>query len=228
MAEIARQQLGESSRIVEPLRVTASLASGIVFNFRPMLDGILAAVYARRAGLNLIPISVEDLVPIQVPIATSGCGRFALCSEAQFDVEEHEDRYKQRRPVTEQFARLAPKVKSVKITGGPNKAYRVPYRVQLMRDDVVTWYALGDRAMVTELLQEVFFLGKHRGSGKGQVESWDVEPCDPWEGFPILQDGTPLRPLPEDYPGVTGARFEYRVLTPPYWMQAREQVCAVG
>jgi hypothetical protein len=217
--------IGEAPATIEPMRVTATLSGGLAMNHRPMLDGVLAAVYAYRERLQ-IPRGLAELVPIRVPLAMSDCDRYAMCSEAQLEIEERELRYKQRRPIVEQLARFAPKARRVQITAGPNKAYRIPYALNLLTGDSLHWFALGDRAMVLALLREVFSLGKHRGSGKGLVSSWDVDECEPWDGFPALRDGVPLRPLPHDL--VRGGRLEYRVLAPPYWMREREELCAVA
>lgn len=80
---------------------------------------------------------------------------------------------------------------------------------------------------VRELLALVTHLGKRRAVGLGRVERWEVLPCEPWEGFPVLRDGRPLRPLPTDWPGLVEYDLGLRTLSYPYWDSSRRVECAV-
>lgn len=223
--------IGELPVNVDPLHVTAILFEGLVANDAPALDGILAAVYAVRERL-LPPSDPSEVLPISIPIALSECGRVYLCSSGVSHVSERESppRHKHRRAPCIEYARLGnEKITSVLQTGGADKSYRVPYNFTLLQDNAIEWWGMGDAEMIRRLLFDVHSVGKFRGSGKGRVREWCIKTCEPWgEGFPVLRDGEPMRPLPLDYPGLRdGAFVAYRTLRPPYHMRMLEQPCAI-
>lgn len=227
--------IGELPSNIEPLHVTALLQEGIVpglsGDFAPALDGILAAVYARRERL-LPPSDPSECAPINIPIQRSPCGRFYLCSSGVCHVLERQDPtpHKHRRAPCTEYARLGnADIKSVLQTGGADKSYRVPYEYALLQDNMIEWWCSGDADMIRELLVEVTSLGKFRGAGKGRVCEWIVETCEPrGDGFPVLRDGQAMRPLPLDYPGLAAKQqIAYRTLCPPYHLRMLEQPCVV-
>lgn len=220
---------------MKPLRVTAHLIEGVVFTRPIMLDAILVDVAANERARVLPPLPGDELDPVDIPIARSGCGRVFLCSQGFCDVEESEERFTNQRPVTMEFARLGDgKVRRVDIASGPDKAYRAPYALSLLHGDRVDWWCLGDPGRIRELLCRVQYIGKKRGTGKGLLDihrrPWEVEECEPWgDGFPVVDvEGQPMRPLPVDYPGVShSARKTFVTMAPPYWDLTRSQLCAV-
>jgi CRISPR type IV-associated protein Csf3 len=223
---------GEPCEKGEPLRITARLAEGIVLRRPLMLDGILAWSVAAKNQL-LAPPAGQACDTIEIPIQREPGGRFHLCSQALFEVEASDLRYKNRRAPVQEFARLgSSKIKRVDIAAGANKSYRVPYSLELLVGDTLTWYCLGDRSRIDGLLSIVHYLGRHRGAGKGRLdlhgEAWRVAPCETWgPRFPVLDaDGLPMRPMPLDWPGLSGGSQQMRVLTYPYYDQARAEMAA--
>lgn len=217
----------------EPLRVRARLAEGIVMRYPVMLDALLMRVVADQHQL-LAPTAGARGATIEIPIARADRGDFHLCSEGVAGQREYELRHRNRRPVVYELWKLgSPKIKRVSIAVGANKGYRVPYELQLLKDGLIEWWCLGDRLRIAELLAHVHYLGRFRGVGHGRLDLWGdggpwrVEPCEPWEGFPVVRDGMPLRPLPQDWPGLIDPPLSYRVLSPPYWDLTREQLLAV-
>jgi hypothetical protein len=193
-----------------------------------MLDALLAAMVCNRLGL-LAPANPMHAERVAIPIALEPDGRFHLCSEAQFREDEHELRYKQRRAPVMQYARLgANKIKRVDIAAGPNKGHRVPYVVRHVDRDTLRWWCIGEADAIADLLADVRYIGRFRGSGKGKLAApWVVDRCEGWPGFPVLRDGKPLRPLPLDYPGLVQPRQGFRCLTMPYWNHSNENLCAI-
>jgi hypothetical protein len=194
------------------------------------LDGLLMLVVARRLRL-LAPRSPNEIVPIEIPVAMSDCGRVHLCSSALVQRERSAVRYKQRRAPAQEFARLGnAKIKRVDIAAGVNKSHRVPYSWQLLAGDKLDWFAIGDASGIRDLLAEVHYLGKHTGSGKGKLreqDAWEIRECESWPGFPVVLDGKPLRNLPLDWPGLVKPRTAVRCVRPPYWMRMSEELCAI-
>lgn len=229
MADLTSKQLGEPPRVIEPLHITATLFEGFVGRDPPFLEAILAGVYAMRERL-IPPSGPHECAHIDVPIALSECGRVYLCSSGVAHVQERELRHKHRRAPCTEYARLGnAKIARVDQAAAEDKSYRVPYNYSLLQDNRVEWWCSGDAELIRRLLLDVHALGKFRGSGKGRVREWAVESCEPWgDGFPVLRDGQPMRPLPVDYPGLgDGSFIAYHNLKPPYHLRMLEEPCAM-
>jgi hypothetical protein len=211
---------------VTPLHITAEMQTGFSMPHTPLaLDGLLAAVVAQRRGL-VPPRVASDCEPVEIPIRRETGGRFHLASVAVYEPAAHELRYVNRRaPIEEYQAFGVAKIRRVKITAGEDKSYRIPHEV--VHTDRVEWWCSGDQDAIVDLLVDVSHIGKRRAVGRGRVHRWAVEPCAPWDGFPVVRDGRALRTLPADWPGLVRPRLGYRVLSFPYWDHAAEQMCAV-
>jgi len=215
--------VGEGPRTVEPLRVTATLRSAVVLpEGTVLLDALLAAAVAVREGLP--PISVVEGEPyqIEIPVQREPGGRFHLASAAEGRVAQSQLLYTNKRFPEAQVRALASEdVRRVDTQLGRAKSLRIPTEALSLEDGRLTWWCLGDRAQITELLSWVDYVGKLRTSGHGAVARWEAEPCVPWEGFPVVREGRALRPLPLDWPGLITPEPVYSPLTYPYWQHER-------
>lgn len=212
-----------------PLRIDAILHTPMVRTGHPMmLDALLMHRVATIAGLPPLDWQDERGPEPEIPIAKSACGRLYLASQALFEVETHEKFFVNKRfPMKEAQAMSAPSVKSILVGGGLSKGWRIPRERVHLVDDRITWFALGDRERIEELLETATHIGPRRGVGNGRVREWNVKPVEAWEGFPVLRAGSPLRALPFDWPGLGEHRIEWATLSPPYWERHRERECAV-
>lgn len=211
-----------------PLRVTAEMATRLVISADGLhLDGLLMAAVAKRDDLPPLYTQADALraPALDIPIARSSCGRYYLASAAIGDAIARELRYVQRRfPLHEAIAMGAPSLKRVATNAGACKAFRIPVEAQHM--PTLTWYAVGNEDGVRELLGWITRLGRRRAVGEGLVREWRVEPCEPWEGFPVLRDGRPLRHLPLDVEGLGEHAVRIGRVSPPYWLRVDEQEVA--
>lgn len=210
----------------EPLVITATLRAAVAIPNGPIaFDALLGAAVAMREGL--VASMQDELLPIVVPLARER-GVF-LASDGVASVELHEHRYINRRfPLGEAQTMGEPALRRIQINGGPCKSFRLPLDTVHLEGDRMTWWALGDRAAIESLLAEIRYLGKRRAVGLGAVARWDVAPCEPWPGFPVVRDGQPTRSLPVDWPGLAaGVERAMRCLAPPYWRRHAEELCAV-
>ena len=207
-----------------PIVVRATLRGAVMSRHPVGFDALLMSAVALRD--NLPPLGFGEAAVIQIPIAEER--GIYLASTGICEAELYERRFLNRKfPMLEAQWLGAPKMRAINIKGGPSKSYRIPSEMAHMKDDQITFYAIGDAHAVRELLPLIGYIGKKRSVGLGKVERWDVETCEPWPGFPVLRDGRPLRPLPLDWPGLGEHRVEHRVLSPPYWERWREEPCAV-
>jgi CRISPR type IV-associated protein Csf3 len=207
-----------------PLRVHAAV-SGPIFlpDGAPRLDALLAYQVCRQEGR--VCMDATQAESVDIPLQLEPEGRFHLCSEGQFTEAASELQYTIRRPVIEAMQRFAgPKLRRIRITAGANKAYRMPRAVSYLEDGI-TWWCIGKQQEITQLLACVRHVGKRRAAGLGVIDAWSVEPCEPWDGFPVSRGGQPLRLLPPDWPGLDNPSCGFGVLTYPYWDLSREEPC---
>ncbi len=216
-----------------PLRITAHLRGA--FQRAPggtcMLDAMLGSVIARRLGLAP-PGEDNPPADLDIPIARDVATGVYLCSDVLGETEEYEVRFLNRRfPVSELIRHGDPaRMGTVNPQLGMTKSKRVPMEVHHAAGSALRWYALGEASMVRDLLTDLTHVSRMRGHGFGEVSRWVVEPCEAWEGFPVVYQGRPLRALPTDWPGLAPhCQRDYRVLTPPYWWHAAERatLCVV-
>lgn len=213
---------------MEPLRVTATLDAPVAFHAPIHFDALLAAAVALRDN---IPPAAHDgeLVDVAIPVQRSACGRYYLASVGHCDVEAHELKHINRRFPLEQMQWIGDgKTSRVNLSAGPQKMYRIPMPAMHLKSDKITWWCVGERGAVEELLRLVVGLGRKRSVGLGAVRSWLVESCEPWPGFPVLSaDGDALRNLPLDAPGLKTFALDVQRVEPPFWLFAGRTECAV-
>lgn len=208
-----------------PIVVRAKLSGAVCLPMPVALDALLMAAVAMRDDLP--PLGFRECVALEIPIAQER--GIYLASEAQYEREVHERRWLSKRfPIAEAQSMGEAKLRRINMSAGQCKQYRIPMETIHLRDDEMTWFAMGNATAVHALLAWITHVGKKRSVGLGRVSRWTVDATEPWEGFPVLRGGRPLRALPLDWPGLGGHRTEHRVLSPPYWERWREQECAVA
>lgn len=216
---------------MEPIQITATIPGPIALPGGPLaIDALLMATQARL--LNLPPVEIGGFAKIEIPIAVEPGGRFHLASFSIGGFEAHDRHWLNRRFPIEQAQTIGTHaLKRIRITAGAQKSYRIPMEVGYLVDSRLDWFATGDATLVRELLAYVTHVGKRRGVGKGEVTAWSVHACEAWPGFPVVRDGLPLRPLPQDWPGlIDPTEVAYRTVgcvDGPYWDKSREELCAV-
>lgn len=211
-----------------PLVVQCTLTAPIFAPDRRIaLDGLLAAAVARRTQLPPAS-SAHECAPIEIPVKRSPCGRFHLASNAQFAIEKRAHSFTNKRFPTNEATFIGnQKFRRIETTQGHNKSFRIPR--EELHIDAMHWYCMGHAESLTNLITDITSIGKRRAVGLGAIApgSWSIEQCDRWDGFPILQNGNPLRPLPLDWPGLEQYERAFANLTYPYWDRSKEHECAV-
>jgi hypothetical protein len=216
-----------TSDAFEPLVVRCTLSAPLNSPERHIaLDSLLASAVVRRTGQPQAS-SAHECAPVEIPVERSACGRFHLASLAQFAIDKRAASFTNKRFPTKEAVRIS-SMRRVETSQGVTKDFRIPREHLHIRDDLVVWYCMGKRDMLEDMLCGVTSLGKKRSIGLGAVipGSWVVEPIAPWDGFPVLRDGAPLRPLPLDWPGLESYDPAIANLTYPYWDRAKEGPCA--
>lgn len=212
-----------------PLRIRAHLNGPVCLPGGPIsLDGLLAYAVALRGDLPPV-LNTADVRPIEIPVQREPGGRFHLASFSEYEAEERENRWLNKRTdIVEAQALGDERFKRIGLSTGVNKSWRLPMEMIHLKGDVMTWWCIGDPAQVSDLLGCIGYISKKRGLGHGRVHRWDVEACEVWPGFPVVRNGQALRPLPIDWPGLSeDVEQAFRTLTYPYWQRHLEVLCAV-
>lgn len=206
-----------------PLCVQTTAPLGYVAGHPVHLDALLMSIAAKRSGRPQ-PQTADELAEVAIPIARSDCGRYYLASAAIGESAAHETRYTHHRfPMREAVHLAGPKLKRIDDGAGKHKSYRIPSERDHARGGLLTWWCVGERDAIRDLLEDVTHIGRKRGVGEGMLtlrgERWTVDPCDTWPGFPVLGPaGEALRNLPLDTPGLASFRRAEAPLAPPYWL----------
>lgn len=221
---------------MQPLRITARLASSVAMQHPVALDALLAALVAERDDYP--PPSLETRVPPpeSVPLRWHPAG-LHHASMAHLVIDAYATvRWARKPPALHELAELtaADKVS----LAGRWKAYWMPLRLVLPAGMTLTWWAVGDQREVAELLRGCFALGSKRNAGHGWVSRWTVEPWPadwsltrPAEGE-AGEDGQPprlvvSRNLPPELAPEGWLCWDCRPITYPYWRAGEIPLAAV-
>lgn len=210
-----------------PLKVTARLARPLAGN-APQLDALLLYAAAPR------DFFVDRSMPappqtIDLPIDCQWLGEWNVwkCSSpiVRTSGRAAVDYYNRRTP-TEASELLDPKRRViVATTNSPTKSYRLPLKVQPVRE--VVWFAVGERKGTLGMLRRnIRAIGKKVSYGYGLVKEWTVEVIDqelswfsPAGDKRVLMRHLPLDRLADD---VVGYRRDFAGVAPPYWHPERQ------
>ena len=214
-----------------PILITAHLASGVICDPWLPLEGILLYEACRRhfggpAETSLPgrgPLDVDDtgcyMPTLPLLLIQDAPYRYCACSFAEWGrpYAEGRDHWNKRDDTGKHGGYLDPAVGRIETSKGRYKAYHMPvfYRVAPW----VRWWAIGDGAEVSRLLQGVRYIGKKRAYGYGQVLRWQVEEATVDRS--VFADGVPQRSVPrtERTAGLVApeAPVLYHGFYPPYY-----------
>lgn len=114
---------------------------------------------------------------------------------------------------------------------GLYRAYRIPNVIRTVKDGLITFWAMGHRDEVQELLDRIPAVGKKYAAGYGLVDHWEVEDCD--EDYSLWHpDHGLMRPVEVDSDEAKGLDLTgYPVMQygvkPPYWKAKNLRLCYV-
>lgn len=210
-----------------PLRITALLASGLSTQHPLALDSLLASTVAMRDGYPPPSVEVRVPPPESLPLLWHPDG-FHHASQAHLVVGSYATVRWTRKSLSLVDAALLTSASAVPLTGRW-KAYWMPLRLTLPAGMLLTWWAVGDRLAVAEMLRSVFGLGGKRGSGHGAVARWTVaEAAEDWSLTRPEGDRTVVsRPLPAALAPEGWMCWAPAWLSYPYWRAGDPPLVAV-
>ncbi len=115
---------------------------------------------------------------------------------------------------------------------GKFRAYRVPQVIRIVKSGKITFWAVGHKDKISELLSLMLAVGKKAAIGFGTISKWEIVDCaDDYTTY-HPKHGL-MRPIPveeaENYPDIDFAKYptlQYGV-KPPYWKQCNGRLCYV-
>lgn len=110
---------------------------------------------------------------------------------------------------------------------GLYRAYRIPAVIRTVKDGLVTFWAMGHKNEVSDLLSYIPALGKKPAAGYGIIDDYTVEDCD--EDYSLMHpDYGLMRPEPvEGGPEYKGCPIINYGIKPPYWKPKNMRLCYV-
>jgi CRISPR type IV-associated protein Csf3 len=216
------------------LCVRAYLRTPVICDGALPLDGILLYQAARRRlgprdatlpglGCGPSPLHVHGLVPLAE--RNRGPEWYYACSFAQWPAHTAEGRDYWNKRFDSQYSDMLDMTqpRRVIVESGRYRSYHMPvfYRSALW----VQWYAVGNLDAISDLLQDVWALGKKTVQGWGRVAAWEVLPWP--EDWSVWRDGRPMRAIPASSLKTFPADLVYTGYRPSYWLRENQALCVV-
>lgn len=226
-----QMRFGASSMSYKPLKITSWLASPVAGNPNLPLDGILLFQSLEAAfgppGV-LVPRAVPEYDPDIVPLARvyspDGTDWMYNCSFAIWaEYVEHAQYW--NKSWDSGLDRIVEGKKTITISKGKFKAYH--NQMICRHAHHITWYCVGDRDQIAELLPEN--IGYKREIGYSHILRWSVQVIDEMPDLLTGNNGLPMRAIPmawlKQFPiQANMARHTYR---PPYWNNIEAVDCLI-
>lgn len=217
-----------------PLKITAKLADGQLNSADGiiMFDSILYhAWFIKYAPQVLEGIHTEGWHKyIGLPLKRLDGGIYAA-SKAVYEEICKDVQNINRRPdffASDKCDKLSLKKGLISDSVGEFRAYRIPNVIRVVKGGIITFYAVGHKSEIEELLSLIPAVGKKPSVGWGMVKEWIVEEISEDYSLYHPEHGL-MRPVPieeaddrlKDYP-----IMQYAV-KPPYWKNINKRLCYV-
>ncbi|MFM6345268.1 MAG: hypothetical protein ACKPFK_08985 [Dolichospermum sp.] len=188
---------------MDNLKITAYLSNAIAVydNWSPSSEGIL--IYRLLEENNLLSPNptVEQVAEVQkfidqnLPVKRGKIKNdFYWCvSSPCYAIKgEQTDKYRKRWDNHENNLNWGKRKPQFKTGEGAEKSYDLPLYTRLI--DSISWFVVGDKTRIKELLQTVTHIQKKRSYGNGEVREWEIGIA--YDDYHLWRDGKLMRPIP--------------------------------
>jgi hypothetical protein len=214
---------------MQTYKIIFKINTPIAFTDTPLFDGILSYAYAREVLGDKFTqkLSLNESIDFSGMPVEMEDGYF-IASKMFWDEKaavEHTQRWRKRwankRDSLADFGKLKRKVR---VDSGEFKSYDIPLSC-LSVPEVWFYFKTGNVEEVSRLLEKwVYFIGKKRSQGYGEVADFAIEKSD--YDFPIG-----FRPIPADLIDISNLQGKINVRycswKPPYWEPGNFSDCIV-
>lgn len=188
---------------MQNLQITAHLSTafGTYDDWSPSLEGIL--VYQLLEKNNLLSANptqqqvadVQDFLRDNLPLKQAALkNEFYWCvSSPCYTIRgEQTDRYRKRWDNHENNLNWGKRKPQFKTSEGAEKSYDLPLYTRLTSS--ISWFVVGDKSEIKELLQTVTHIQKKRSYGNGEIREWEIKLI--YNDYHLWRDNKLMRPVP--------------------------------
>lgn len=207
---------------MQPLKITAYPRVGIEADAYLPIDGVFYALAMRREyGPEMLTVSGQATAadPMPLPLERRGTGDawYYAASFAQWGphVDYRSFWVKRYDRGPDDLIDFGGRVGRVHTESGRYKNYHTS--TYLRHALHLSWYVVGDRTAIVELLDHAGHIGKKVSQGNGRIARWDIEPWpEDWSVYGA--GGRLMRAIPADDGVLHGIR-------PSYWLPSNQTLC---
>lgn len=216
-----------------PLKITAHLVDGRLSSTDGiiMLDAILYHAWFIKHAPHVLEgiYKLEQVGYVGLPLKQLEGNRWAASRGVYEEIEQNMECYNKRPDffAGDKIDYLDMDKGLISDSVGLYRAYRNPQMIRTVKDGIITFFAVGHKDEVQELLNLMIGLGKKTAMGFGIVDRWEVEE--------IKEDYTTehpkyglMRPIEVER---TDKAYDYPIMEyavkPPYWKAKNMRLCYV-
>lgn len=188
---------------MQNLQITARLSTafGTYDDWSPSLEGILVYQLLEKNNLlsaNPTPqqvVDVQDFLRDNLPLkqaALKNESYWCVSSPCYVVKGEQTDRYRKRWDNHENNLNWGKRKPQFKTSEGAEKSYDLPLYTRLASS--ISWFVVGDKSEIKELLQTVTHIQKKRSYGNGEVREWEIKLI--YNDYHLWRDNKLMRPVP--------------------------------
>lgn len=216
-----------------PLKVTAYLVDGRFSSSDGviMLDSILYHGWFIKHHPEVFDDSYEwrDIGNIGLPLRQLPDNRWAASKGIYEEIEVKVEHYNKRPDffAGDKYHYLSQDKGEISDSMGIYRAYRNPQLIRTVKDSKITFWCIGHKNEVQELLNLMIGVGKKTAMGFGIVSRWEVEDCEEDYTTEHPEYGL-MRPIEVEKPDkVYNCPVMQYAIRPPYWKQKNMRLCYV-
>ena len=220
-----------------PLKITAHLVDGRFSsdNGILMLDAILYHAWFMKYAPQVLDGDHDDeymrtkVKYVGLPLRQLPDNRWAASKAVYEQIGTEIDNYNKRPDffAGDKIDYLSDKKGVIDDRAGVYRAYRNPQLIRIVKDGILTFYAVGHKKEVQELLNLMIGIGKKVAMGYGIVDRWDVEEID--EDYttehPVYGLMRPIEVEKSDKK--YNCPIMQYCIKPPYWKAKNMRMCYV-
>lgn len=216
-----------------PLKVTAHLVDGRFSSTDGILmfDSILYHAWFLKHAPHVLEgvYKPEQIGYVGLPLVHLEDNRWAASKAVYQEIDKIVEHYNKRPDffAGDKLDYLDMDKGIISDSVGLYRAYRNPQLIRTVKDGILTFYALGKKDKIEELLSLMIGVGKKTAMGFGIVDRWDVEEIEEDYTTEHPKYGL-MRPIEVEKADKT---YDYPIMDyairPPYWKPKNMRLCYV-
>lgn len=216
-----------------PLKITAHLVDGRLNSVDGiiMLDSILYHAWFLKHAPHVLEgiYKPEQIGYVGLPLKQLEGNRWAASKGIYEEISQSMECYNKRPDffAGDKYHYLDMDKGLISDSVGLYRAYRNPQLIRTVKDGIITFFAVGHKEEIEELLNLMVGVGKKYAMGYGLVDEWAVEEIE--EDYTTEHpDYGLMRPLEVER---TDKAYDYPIMEyaikPPYWKAKNLRLCYV-